>query len=171
MPLWNVLGPLFLTPWYDNITTIIKKAQQRIFFLWQLELYLSSPILVQFWRAVTESILTSSITVWLFFFQDKALVKSLAATYHQSKSFTPWELLIMLRRSSHICHILHISFLPSGRWLKAICTGTARHHIFSSAFSLRLDISSMGSWTKITALLGTDLAWWPNLTFSHIHWK
>ncbi len=34
-----------------------------MFCLWQLELYLSSPILVQFWRAVIESILASFITV------------------------------------------------------------------------------------------------------------
>ena len=51
--------------WDHNIDMITKKAQQRMYFLRQLKKFkLSSEILLQFYRAVIESILTSSIIVW-----------------------------------------------------------------------------------------------------------
>ena len=51
--------------WDKNIESIIKKAQQRMYFLRQLKKFkLSSEILVRFYRAVIESVLTFSIIVW-----------------------------------------------------------------------------------------------------------
>ena len=51
--------------WEDNCTAIVKKAQQRLYFLRQLKKFgLSKDIMVQFYRAVVESVLTFSITVW-----------------------------------------------------------------------------------------------------------
>ena len=51
--------------WDANITAIIKKAQQRIFFLRLLRKFkLSAHILASFYRATIESVLTFSITVW-----------------------------------------------------------------------------------------------------------
>ncbi|XP_070193949.1 uncharacterized protein [Littorina saxatilis] len=51
--------------WDDNVDDIVKRARQRLYFLRQLKKFrLSQVILVQFYRAVVESILTFSITVW-----------------------------------------------------------------------------------------------------------
>ncbi|TWW73490.1 hypothetical protein D4764_15G0008840 [Takifugu flavidus] len=51
--------------WEPTISSLIKKAQQRMFFLPQLrKLKLPPRMLAQFYTAIIESILTSSITVW-----------------------------------------------------------------------------------------------------------
>ncbi|KAK3534908.1 hypothetical protein QTP70_001993 [Hemibagrus guttatus] len=51
--------------WEQNIRSLTKKAQQRMYFLWQLKKFLLSlKMLVNFYTAIIESILTSSITVW-----------------------------------------------------------------------------------------------------------
>ena len=51
---------------WENITdAVVKKAQQRLFFLRQLKKFgLRREILVQFYRSAIESILTFSICVW-----------------------------------------------------------------------------------------------------------
>ncbi|KAK3548134.1 hypothetical protein QTP70_004875 [Hemibagrus guttatus] len=51
--------------WEQNIRSLTKKAQQRMYFLWQLKKFLLPvKMLVNFYTAIIESILTSSITVW-----------------------------------------------------------------------------------------------------------
>ena len=51
--------------WEENTTAIVKKAHQRIYFLRRLRKFgVSQEILVSFYRALIESILTFSITVW-----------------------------------------------------------------------------------------------------------
>ena len=51
--------------WEDNITTCVKKAQQRLFFLRRLKKFgLCRKILELFYRSTIESILTFSIAVW-----------------------------------------------------------------------------------------------------------
>ncbi|TWW60335.1 hypothetical protein D4764_05G0004250 [Takifugu flavidus] len=51
--------------WEPTISSLIKKAQQRMFFLRQLrKLNLPPRMLAQFYTAIMESILTSPITVW-----------------------------------------------------------------------------------------------------------
>uniref|UniRef100_A0AAV2KDK0 Alkylated DNA repair protein AlkB homologue 8 N-terminal domain-containing protein n=1 Tax=Knipowitschia caucasica TaxID=637954 RepID=A0AAV2KDK0_KNICA len=51
--------------WEPTISSLIKKAQQRMYFLRQIrKAKLPAQMLVQFYTAVIESILTSSITVW-----------------------------------------------------------------------------------------------------------
>ncbi|KAK3566698.1 hypothetical protein QTP86_004250 [Hemibagrus guttatus] len=51
--------------WKQNISSLNKKAQQRIYFLRQLKKFLLPvKMLVNFYTAIIESILTSSITVW-----------------------------------------------------------------------------------------------------------
>jgi len=51
--------------WNINAEITIKKAQQRMFFLCQLKKFrVNKTILTQFYWAVTESVLTFSITVW-----------------------------------------------------------------------------------------------------------
>ncbi|KAL6113779.1 uncharacterized protein ACO6RY_04687 [Pungitius sinensis] len=51
--------------WELNISSITKKAQQRMFFLRQLKKFnLPKTIMLHFYTAIIESILCSSITVW-----------------------------------------------------------------------------------------------------------
>jgi hypothetical protein len=51
--------------WDHNVEAIVKKAQQRLYFLRQLKKFgLNKDILVQFYQAVIESVLTFSISVW-----------------------------------------------------------------------------------------------------------
>ncbi len=51
--------------WDNNIESIVKKAQQRLYFLRQRRKFnLPQELLKQFYSAITESILCTSITVW-----------------------------------------------------------------------------------------------------------
>ncbi|KAK3551748.1 hypothetical protein QTP70_023712 [Hemibagrus guttatus] len=51
--------------WEQNISSLTKKAQQRMYFLRELKKFLLPvKMLVNFYTAIIESILTSSITVW-----------------------------------------------------------------------------------------------------------
>ena len=51
--------------WEPNINTVLKKAQQRMYFLRQLRKHnLPQELLIQFYTAVIESVLCTSITVW-----------------------------------------------------------------------------------------------------------
>ncbi|KAK3553454.1 hypothetical protein QTP70_003497 [Hemibagrus guttatus] len=51
--------------WEQNIRSLTKKAQQRMHFLRQLKKFLLPvKMLVNFYTAIIESVLTSSITVW-----------------------------------------------------------------------------------------------------------
>ena len=51
--------------WDFNTDQIVAKAQQRLYFLRRLKsFHVSTKILIMFYRAVVESILTQSITVW-----------------------------------------------------------------------------------------------------------
>ncbi|KAI4897990.1 hypothetical protein NFI96_016702, partial [Prochilodus magdalenae] len=51
--------------WETNINSILKKAQQRMYFLQQLrKLVLPPELLIQFYTTVSESVLCTSITVW-----------------------------------------------------------------------------------------------------------
>ncbi|KAI4902463.1 hypothetical protein NFI96_001844 [Prochilodus magdalenae] len=51
--------------WETNINSILKKAQQRIYFLWQLrKLGLPQELLIQFYSTVIESVLCTSIKIW-----------------------------------------------------------------------------------------------------------
>ncbi len=51
--------------WDNHIDSIVKKAQQRLYFLRQLRKFnLPQELLIQFYSAIIESVLCSSITVW-----------------------------------------------------------------------------------------------------------
>jgi hypothetical protein len=51
--------------WGCNADSIVKKGQQRLFFLRQLRsFHVSQPLLLKFYRAVIESVLTQSMIVW-----------------------------------------------------------------------------------------------------------
>ena len=51
--------------WWQNVSCITKKAQQRMYFLRQLKKFnLPKAMMVHFYTSIIESILTSSITIW-----------------------------------------------------------------------------------------------------------
>ena len=51
--------------WHFNCTELLKKARQRLYFLRILASFkVNSKILINFYRCVIESILTSNIIVW-----------------------------------------------------------------------------------------------------------
>ena len=51
--------------WTPNIDSVIKKAQQRLYFLRQLRKFnLPLELLIQFYSAIIQSVLCTSITVW-----------------------------------------------------------------------------------------------------------
>ncbi|KAK2190780.1 hypothetical protein NP493_69g05023 [Ridgeia piscesae] len=52
--------------WELNIDTIVKKAQQRLYFLRRLRWFgLTTQLMLTFYRAAIENVLTFLITVWL----------------------------------------------------------------------------------------------------------
>ncbi|KAK3516047.1 hypothetical protein QTP70_003786 [Hemibagrus guttatus] len=53
--------------WSCNTTSITKKAQQHLYFLWRLgKAHLPPPILTMFYRGTIESVLSSCITAWFW---------------------------------------------------------------------------------------------------------
>ena len=51
--------------WDENCSQILSKARQRLYFLRQLKKFkVRQAVMVQFYRAVIESVLTSSVIVW-----------------------------------------------------------------------------------------------------------
>ena len=51
--------------WDIHISIVVKKAQQRLYFLRQLKKFgVGQRVLIHFYRAIIESVLTFSITVW-----------------------------------------------------------------------------------------------------------
>ncbi|KAK2186906.1 hypothetical protein NP493_185g06015 [Ridgeia piscesae] len=51
--------------WEIHIDTVVKKAQQRLYFLRRLRSFgLTTQIMLTFYRAAIESVLTFSLTVW-----------------------------------------------------------------------------------------------------------
>ena len=51
--------------WELNVVNIVKKAQQRLYLLRRLRSFgLTTPVMLNFYTAVIESVLTFSITVW-----------------------------------------------------------------------------------------------------------
>ena len=51
--------------WEENTSGVRKKSQQRMFFLRQLKKFgVSQNILLQFYMAIIESVLTCSLTTW-----------------------------------------------------------------------------------------------------------
>ncbi len=51
--------------WDNHIESVVKKAQQRLYFLCQLiKFNLPQELLIQFYSTIIESVLRTSITVW-----------------------------------------------------------------------------------------------------------
>lgn len=138
--------------WELNISSLIKKAQQRMFFLRQLEKFnLPKTMMVHFYSAIIESILTSSIITWYAAAtaRDKGRLQRVIRSAEMVIGCNLPSLQELyssrtLRRAGKIVadpsHPGHKLFepLPSGRRLRSIRTKTSRHKnsFFPSATAL-----------------------------------
>ncbi len=126
--------------WDNHIESIVKKAQQRLYFLRQLRKFnLPQELLKQFYSAIIESILCTSITVW-FSSATKSDLRRLRRVVRTAERIIGTTLptlqeLYSSRVSkragkitldpSHPAHSL-FELLPSGR-RRALSTRTTRH--------------------------------------------
>lgn len=131
--------------WTTNTKHIIAKAQQRLYFLRQLKKYrIKHQLLVLFYSAIIESIITSSITVW-YGSTDSQTKKKLQQIVNKAskiigKPLPSVESLYTLRTvkrakkiisdPSHPAHHL-FQLLPSGRRYRSLSTKTKR---FTNSF-------------------------------------
>ncbi len=127
--------------WDNHIDSIVRKAQQRLYFLRQLRKFnLPQELLKQFYSAIIESILCTSITVW-FSSATKSDLRRLRRVVRTAERIigitlpTLQELYLsrVSKRAgkltldpSHPAHSL-FELLPSGRRYRALSTRTTRH--------------------------------------------
>ncbi len=127
--------------WDNHIVSIVKKAQQRLYFLRQLRKFnLPQELLKQFYSAIIESVLCTSITVW-FSSATKSDLRRLQRVVRTAERIigttlpTLQELYSSRVRKragkitldpSHPAHSL-FELLPSGRRYRALSTRTTRH--------------------------------------------
>ena len=137
--------------WELNISSITKKAQQRMFFLRQLKFNLPQLMMVHYYTSIIESILTSSITIWYVAAtaKDKGRLQRIICAAERVIGCNLQSLQDLYgsrirRRAGKIVadpsHPGHKLFetLPSGRRLRSIRTKSSRHKnsFFPSAVSL-----------------------------------
>ena len=141
--------------WQNNVDEIVKKAHQRLYFLRQLRKFsLSTPILVNFYRSVIESILTFSIIIWygnLTDTQKGSLDKIMKTASKIIGSDLPTVESIYLERIKSKCskilqdnshpanHLFEL--LPSGRRYRSIKSKTSRmrNSFFTKAINVLND--------------------------------
>ncbi len=127
--------------WDNHIESIVKKAQQRLYFLRQLrKLNQPQELLIQFYSAIIESVLCTSITVW-FSSATKSDLRRLRRVVRTAEQIIGTTLstlqeLYLSRVSkragkitldpSHPAHSL-FELLPSGWRYRALSTWTTRH--------------------------------------------
>ncbi len=124
--------------WHNQIESIVKKAQQRRYFFHQLRKFnLPQELLIQFYSAIIESVLCTSITVWFSSASnsDHRRLRRVVRTAEQIISTT----LPTLQESrvnkragkitldpSYTAHCL-FELLPSGWSYRAVSTRMTRH--------------------------------------------
>ncbi|KAL0202579.1 hypothetical protein M9458_000597, partial [Cirrhinus mrigala] len=127
--------------WDIHIDSTVKKAQQRLYFLHQLKKFnLPQALMTQFYSAVIESVLCSSITVW-FGAASKSDIRRLQRTVRTAERIIGVHLPNLqdlyisrvkkwagniIQDPSHPGHNL-FALLPSGRRYRSLSTKTSRH--------------------------------------------
>ncbi len=127
--------------WDNHIDAIVKKAQQIFYFLYQLRKFnLPQELLEQFYSAIVESVLCTSITVW-FSSATKSDLRRIQRVVRTAEPIIGTTLptlqeLYSSRVSkragkitldpSHSAHSI-FELLPSGRRYRALSTRTTRH--------------------------------------------
>ncbi len=133
--------------WSGTITDyIVKKAQQRLYFLCQLRKFnLPQELLKKFYSAIIVSVLCTSITVWFSSATKSDLRRlqreSLVQLFLLPKNCTypEWAKgLAKLLWTHHIQHTPSLNCSKSGRRYRALSTRTARHRnsLFPQAIHL-----------------------------------
>ncbi|KAL0150591.1 hypothetical protein M9458_054184 [Cirrhinus mrigala] len=138
---FKFLGSVIPQKWVTHINSIVKKAQQRLYFLRQLRKFnLPQELLKQFYSVIIESVLCTAITVW-FCSATKSDIRRLQGIVRTAERITgaPLPTLQELYSSrvrkraqkitldpSHPSHHL-FELLPSGRRHRAPNTRTTRH--------------------------------------------
>ncbi len=128
--------------WDNHIESIVKKAQQRLYFFCQLRKFnLPQELLKQFYSAIIESILCTSITVW-FSSATKSDLRRLRRVVRSAERIIGTTLPTLQELSlsrvskragkitldpSHPAHSSTLELLPSGRCYRALSTRTTRH--------------------------------------------
>ena len=138
--------------WDENCTKAISKAKQRLYFLRQLRIFkASTSIMLQFYRAVIESVLTFSIGVWYGAATQDDKDKLESVVLSASKIIgcplpsleniylkrTGKRARMIARDSSHPASEI-FELLPSGRRFRAMKTRTNKfgNSFFPSAISI-----------------------------------
>ncbi|KAK3507174.1 hypothetical protein QTP70_009517 [Hemibagrus guttatus] len=108
--------------WAQNISSLTKKAQQRMYFLRQLKKFLLPvKMLVNFYTAIIESVLTSSITVWS---RRRAAKIAADPSHPEDRTEVAW-----IQAAFPQIHSKTWSRHCSRRWRFAgSCSYTPRHH-------------------------------------------
>ncbi len=125
--------------WDNHIDSIVKKAQQRLYFLRQLKKFnLPQAHMTPFYSAVIESVLCSSITVW-FGSASKSDIRRLQQTVRTAERIIGVHLPSLqdlynsrvkkwagsiITDPSHPGHNL-FALHPSGRRYRSLCTRTS----------------------------------------------
>ncbi len=138
---FRFLGTTISQDLNNHIDSIVRKAQQRLYFLRQLRKFnLPQELLKQFYSANIESVLCTSITVW-FSSATKSDLRRLRRVVRTAERIIGTTLptlqeLYLSRVSkragkitldpSHPAHSL-FELLPSGRRYRALSTRTTRH--------------------------------------------
>ncbi len=132
--------------WDNHIDSIVRKAQQRLYFLRQLRKFnLPQELLKQFYSAIIESVLCTSITVW-FSSATKSDLRRLRRVVRTAERIigttlpTLQELYLsrVSKRAGKITldpsHPAHFLFeqLPSGRRYRALSTRTTQEQFLPS---------------------------------------
>ncbi len=113
--------------WDTHIDSIVKKAQQRLYFLRQLRKFnLPQELLKHFYSAIIESVLCTSITVW-FSSATKSDLRRLRRVVRTVERIIvqPSPVSKITLDPSHLAHSL-FELLPSGRHYRALSTRMTR---------------------------------------------
>ena len=127
--------------WSAHVTHCVTKAQQRMFFLRRLRSFgVGQRIMTKFYRAVIESVLTLSITVWYgrASADDRRLLNRVVKTASRIigvdmpplndiyESRTLKRARSIISDDTHPAHPL-VELLPSGKRYRTLKTNSVRH--------------------------------------------
>ena len=127
----------------SHIFSVLTKAQQRLYFLWQLRKFnLPKELLTTFYSAIIQSVICTSITVW--FGSDtkrgrtrpqrtiRAAERVIAADLPTIEDL--YQSRVRKRAAEIALHPRHpghklLNLLPSDRWYRALFAKTSRHKV------------------------------------------
>ncbi len=136
--------------WDSHIDSMVKKAQETLYLLHQLRKFnLPQELLIQFYSAIIESILCTSITVW-FSSATKSdlrrlrrvvrtaerIIGTTLPTLQELYSSRESKIAVKITLDPHIQHTITTELLPSDRRYRALRTTRHRNSFFPQAIHL-----------------------------------